>query len=932
MATSLPTVASSTTAKQPLFQFSAATYRSLAGKAPKQAQTLIDFEGLTETVTRIPVQPGKSYRLTDPVTGKVIEPKKLQQVQRALEITLQDGRQVVLDDFFTTVLNAEGTPLLQAQAEFVFFTGSETTPYWMVDPLANLAEWPLESVTQIWPSQELLGIPRWMNAQGLMGSALIVPPVGALVVEATLGSGLLGALGGLGLLAGAGGGGGNKAVPVEPTPPLNSTNRIFSENIPLSTVVFSTTAKPDPSSLSVVYSLKDSDFAKFSINPSTGDVKFLANPDADLPGDIGGDNVYNFTVVATDSLKRTTSQAVSVTVLDLADQGPAFKNGNLPEARSTAENSAADMVVFDGSAKPDIVGATITYKLSGADALKFRVDATGQVRFIVSPDHEVPGDLGAGVSVAGNNVYDLVITATKAGGLSSEKKLTVTVTDVLDVSPVFTSANSVNVNENFLTTESVIAVKATPDIAGNTIRYTLGGVDAARFTIDASTGQVKFVAKPDFEAPLDTGRNNDYDLIVTATETLNGVTTSSTQALVVSVADVRDILGFSSLSSFTTDENSTNTGYTAKAVVDSPTATYTYTLGAGGDSSLFNINANTGVLTFKNAPDFENPADAGANNVYNVQVVATTTGLATNQTATQNVDITVRDVVGVQPIPVSSLNGVTTLDVQSDLVINFASAINLTTNSATKLRVVSTSSARSFAIDLTDATQVTLSADGKSLVINPKGDLDFGTSYHIEVDAGAFISRADPTGTLASSAHNNLATFTTVAASRAGTVSQKMTGSGSLAASQTYMDISGVGDVNTVDKSIDMSLGNITLVYVDGNAAGGTPNTTGIGTGATGFNLQVKNWAFGDFLYFDDRTSGPNSLSNNLTDSFGGLQDGNVFNNSANNATQVLNFVGMLQIDPGGPGLNQSWIGFGVATPGYGGLDGAAFKNSVISA
>lgn len=238
MATSLPTVASSTTAKQPLFQFSAATYRSLAGKAPKQAQTLIDFEGLTETVTRIPVQPGKSYRLTDPVTGKVIEPKKLQQVQRALEITLQDGRQVVLDDFFTTVLNAEGTPLLQAQAEFVFFTGSETTPYWMVDPLANLAEWPLESVTQIWPSQELLGIPRWMNAQGLMGSALIVPPVGALVVEATLGSGLLGALGGLGLLAGAGGGGGNKAVPVEPTPPLNSTNRIFSENIPLSTVVF----------------------------------------------------------------------------------------------------------------------------------------------------------------------------------------------------------------------------------------------------------------------------------------------------------------------------------------------------------------------------------------------------------------------------------------------------------------------------------------------------------------------------------------------------------------------------------------------------------------------------------------------------------------------------------------------------------------------
>ena len=40
-----------------------------------------------------------------------------------------------------------------------------------------------------------------------------------------------------------------------------------------------------------------------------------------------------------------------------------------------------------------------------------------------------------------------------------------------------------------------------------------------------------------------------------------------------------------------------------------------YTLNAGDDADLFNIDANTGVISFKTAPDFENPADADGNNV-----------------------------------------------------------------------------------------------------------------------------------------------------------------------------------------------------------------------------------------------------------------------------------------------------------------------------
>jgi hypothetical protein len=720
---------------------------------------------------------------------------------------------------------------------------------------------------------------------------------------------------------------------------VSGTNKIVNENIPLSTVVFTTVSKPDPSSLSVVYSLKDADFAQFVINPSTGDVTFKAIPNADSPLDIGGDNIYTFTVVATDSLKRTVTQAVTITVVDLPDQSPIFDS---PSARSIAENSSATTILLKANARPDITNKKITYTLEGVDKSLFDLDpTTGELRFKTSPNHEAPGDLAGITSVAGNNNYDVTIVASEDGNINAARQnVTIIVTDLPDTPPVFSGGNSASrsVAENVSTATPVYTAAATPDVFGNAIRYTLGGVDAAKFNINAN-GQVTFKNAPDFELPSDLGSNNVYDLVINAIETANGVDTSnqSSQIVTINVTDVSDVLTFTSPVAVSVNENSLNTGYTAQAVVDSQSVTYTYSLGVGGDEGLFNLDAATGVLSFKNAPDFENPSDAGLNNSYDVHVVATSTQIGANgvsqvKTANQTVLITVND-VGVQPVPTTALATVQNLDVQSNLVINFASAVNLAGGAAAKkIRIVCDSNnSRGFELDLTDTSQVTLSADGKNLVINPRGDLDFGSNYHIEVDAGAFISRADPSGTPASAAFGNLAAFKTVVASSSGDASQKMTDTGGLMVSQTYMNIAGRGDTNTVDSSIDMGLGNITLVYQDGNAAGGDSSTTGIGTHGTGFNLQARNWAFGDFFYFDDRSSAPNTVSNNLIDSFGGLQDGNVFNNSATKATQVPNFVGMLQIDPGGPAMPHAWIGFGVATPGYGGLDGVAFKNTVIT-
>ena len=45
------------------------------------------------------------------------------------------------------------------------------------------------------------------------------------------------------------------------------------------------------------------------------------------------------------------------------------------------------------------------------------------------------------------------------------------------------------------------------------------------------------------------------------------------------------------------------------------------------DGSFFEIGSTSGVLTFKDAPDFEDRQDAGADNVYNVTVTVTDNGI-----------------------------------------------------------------------------------------------------------------------------------------------------------------------------------------------------------------------------------------------------------------------------------------------------------------
>ncbi|MGB9367249.1 MAG: FG-GAP-like repeat-containing protein, partial [Xanthobacteraceae bacterium] len=77
--------------------------------------------------------------------------------------------------------------------------------------------------------------------------------------------------------------------------------------------------------------------------------------------------------------------------------------------------------------------------------------------------------------------------------------------------------------------------------------------------------------------------------------------------------------------------------------------TLTYSITGGADAALFQLNASTGALSFKTAPNFEQPTDADHNNSYIVQVAASDGALSDNQIITVNVTDMVETTPSVPP-------------------------------------------------------------------------------------------------------------------------------------------------------------------------------------------------------------------------------------------------------------------------------------------
>lgn len=257
------------------------------------------------------------------------------------------------------------------------------------------------------------------------------------------------------------------------------------------------------------------DQAQFEISGST--LRWASNGTRNFesPTDVGGNNIYDVTVRATDVSLNTQTQAIAITVTDVDEVAPTITS---PASASVAENSVL--------ALPLTANEAVTWSIvGGVDSAQFEL-ASNLLRWSANGarNFEAPADTGA------DNVYNVQIRATDLAGNATNQNTTITVTNVDEVAPTITSSATISVNENATLSHSLTA--------DETVTWSLnGGVDTSQFEISGSTLRWLGNGTKNFESPTDTGSNNVYNVTIRATDLAGN---QQNQSMAVTVLDVAE--------------------------------------------------------------------------------------------------------------------------------------------------------------------------------------------------------------------------------------------------------------------------------------------------------------------------------------------------------------------------------------------------------
>ena len=263
---------------------------------------------------------------------------------------------------------------------------------------------------------------------------------------------------------------------------------------------------------------------------------------------------------------------------DYVNQKPVFPDQN-PDT-TDIEDTETTRTIPETAAPRTVVGATVsatdmgetrlevlTYTLTDTNtdsghADLFDIDRrTGQIRVKQGTVLNFSGDTPI---PSGNNAasYAVTVTATDPGGMSASIEVTISVTNV-DEAPTIDAPNlvpnlptgvtAIDYAEERETTVFVSTYSATDpeDTNATDLKWSLSGNDADLFCIGNNDGdpnillgQLRFKDKPDFEAPMDAGHNNTYNVTVVVTDSRGN---TASRDVVVTVTN-EDELGSITLS------------------------------------------------------------------------------------------------------------------------------------------------------------------------------------------------------------------------------------------------------------------------------------------------------------------------------------------------------------------------------------------------
>ena len=363
-----------------------------------------------------------------------------------------------------------------------------------------------------------------------------------------------------------------------------TTTRAIAENVGADINIGTVVAASDVDSTNLTYSLSGTDAAAFSLDTKTGQLKTKATLDYETK------TSYTVTITVSDG-SHTDIITVTINVTNLdetpSNNAPVLTDGD-STTRSVAENSISGTNIGAVIAATDADNNTLAYLLSGTDASSFAIDSTnGQLKTSAALDHETKASYTVTVTVSDGTTIDRIT-------------VTITVTDVNEA-PVFADGSSITLSiaENTATGSNIGSTLSATDPDDDTLTWTLGGADAASFSIVGTSGQLRTKSALDYETK--------YSYSVTITVSDGSLTDTITVTINIMDVDENRAPAFSSDSTTRSVAENTSSGVdigTAVAATDADDDKLTYILG-GTDAAAFSIDSTSGQLRTKSALDYE---------------------------------------------------------------------------------------------------------------------------------------------------------------------------------------------------------------------------------------------------------------------------------------------------------------------------------------
>ncbi|AQR66388.1 hypothetical protein BXU06_16045 [Aquaspirillum sp. LM1] len=288
---------------------------------------------------------------------------------------------------------------------------------------------------------------------------------------------------------------------------------------------------------------------------------------------------------------------------DLTDNGVTVSNPTIPTITSASYSAATGVLTVTGSGFLQLAGTNNDINVSKftvhGDATDYTltsssVDITSGTSFTVTLNATDQAELASrvnksGTSSIGSVTYNLAAAEDWAAGAEAAVNVADltgnSVTALLpNVAPTITSAAIASVAENTATSTVVYTATAT-DPEGDALTYALTGTDAASFSINATTGQVRLLTPADYET------QSSYSLNIMVSDTASH---TSSQALTVSVSNVNE----KPLISAPTTQNVTQgvaTALTGISLADPDAGSSVLTLSVSGEPGVYQAISGNGV-------------------------------------------------------------------------------------------------------------------------------------------------------------------------------------------------------------------------------------------------------------------------------------------------------------------------------------------------